>query len=249
VSDLPSSFDNEPQSTFADEKPELQPGEVALHNRSWIEIWQMAITRPSVATYEDILRDRVVTVGRGLTWVVLSFFLAIFVSVILQIILGESFTYGDNNSLGYDGDFGVLTLFCVPFVVAIALAIWIAIVGINHLVAQAMMQGSAKFDQVVFAMAAFTAPLTIINVIVGYIPVIGEIIYILVWIYAFALAVIALKAAHQFDWLKSIFSNSVLLGFGACCICGLVYSLLADPSNNAFQEFFDSLFTPTPFGQ
>ena len=244
-----NTFDSDlSQSTFADEEPKLKRGELVIHDRTWQEIWKMALTQPSMETYEDILRDRVVTVGRGATWVFIAFIISYVAGSISQLIFGNLYTFGTESDASFTGGFGIIGIICSPVFAGIGVGFWLIFVGIIHLVARYLLGGQGDYNQIVFGIASFQAPISIIAGLANFVPFVGLCVNFLLWLYSLVLAVIATNAVYQFGWLKAIIAYFALPLLLVCCICGCFIFALSS-ADGGFQDIIDSLVSPTPFGR
>ena len=76
-------------------------------------------------------------------------------------------------------------------------------VGILHLIAR-MMGGTGEFGKYAYLVAVFQAPLTIVQAVVGLVPILGGCISLVATIYGFVLTYFATKVAHNLTSGKAI---------------------------------------------
>jgi hypothetical protein len=73
-----------------------------------------------------------------------------------------------------------------------------------------LLGGKGNLDQLIYAEATFSAPLLLISNILGSVPYL-YLLNVPLGIYSFVLSVMAIKAIHQFGWLKAIVSSLAVL--------------------------------------
>ena len=188
---------------------------------SWSEVWINALTRPSVATFEGFVQDPNATDQRAYTWVFVSSLTSFAISVVLSTLLVAVLGTDMPGGLGAAG---ALLALCMPFGAAFALGVFMVIAGITQLIAGAL-GGTGTYSKLVYAFAAYMAPLTLIQGVLSPIPLITYLQYPL-WIYGIVLNVIAVKAVHKFGWGKAIASSVVFVGIlvlVVCVIIGILY--------------------------
>ena len=141
---------------------ELEPSVVsqAAESFSWSEAWFRAVTRPSVATFESLLQDSNATTQRAYIWVAISALIAYLVSLALTTVFGA--VLGEGTIVELVGGLAICG-FCgaivVPFLSVLTLLIN---VGLMHLCAR-VLDGPGTFDQLLYAAAAYQAPLSVIG--------------------------------------------------------------------------------------
>jgi uncharacterized membrane protein len=180
--------------------PSAHPPGEAPATYTWFAAWRAALTRPSVATYTDLLLDPRASLGRAVAWLFVSTLLAYLMGLALQTLLFPS-VLGEILREAGDVAPGVLLAFslaCTPFVAASAIATYLAGFGLVHFIASALgSQGS--YTQVVYAHAAYLAPLGMLTTVLGMIPLINCLTLPLA-LYSFGLQLMALKASTRLSW-------------------------------------------------
>lgn len=205
---------------------------------TWQEVWTQAITRPSVETFEYLLGDPQVSPNRAYIWIAVSSAVGAVIQLILSFIFQSIF--GTNTLLIFNGTssqnfenttevspalnliFGVI---CgIPLAVVGALIFFVIISFILNLIARAL-GGTGEYQDMVYAMSTYTAPMTIINGVLGGIPIVNLLV-LFTGFYAFVLQIIAIKTVHRFGWGQAILTAFVpiifICGLFACCIFALV---------------------------
>jgi hypothetical protein len=206
--------------------PAAEPG----RSLSWSEAWLAALTRPSVEAYEELARDPNATTNRAYLWIIVS-------TLIGALIQGLVFLV--NRDTVFAG-LGLTTLICVAVVGGvIGFFIWsIVTQGIARI-----LDGQGMYSQLAYALAAYAAPLYIINSVLAYIPILNC-LSIVTGIYAIVLNVIAVKAVHQFSWGRAIAASFILwLGLLVLVACLVIVALviLAPAIGNIFSNIVNEI--------
>jgi uncharacterized membrane protein len=179
----------------------------ALPTFSWFSAWRVALTRPSVATYTDLLLDPRLSLRRAAGWLftasLLSYLLAImlqatvFPSTLVDVIREASAT-GPQEFQATPTFLLIFSLACTPFMAAGFLATYLISFALLHFIASALgSQGS--YTELVYAHAAYLAPLTLLTALLGMIPVVNCLTLPLA-LYSLGLQLMALKAATRMTW-------------------------------------------------
>jgi len=225
------------------------PGGASL---SWPQVWMRALTQPSVVTYEELIRDPGARPGRAYIWVVVASLIEFFVVMLGQLALVGSFGGDLQDALPMIGLLGSSVLICgAPIVAVLSLLALMISAGISQLVAGAL-GGIGTYSRLVYAIAAYLAPLSIITSVLGLIPFLGVCLIFPLGIYAIVLNVIAIKAVNQFDWGKAILSSAAILGMilGIAVVLAavviLILALLGPAVGNVFSNIIETLPTPGP---
>ena len=142
-----------------------------------------------------------------------------------------------------------LFLLCFSPVGAVLGVIGITIsVGLTQFIAR-VLGGTGSFFKLIYAYAAFTAPLFLITSILQPIPVVGRCLSVPLGIYSLALYIIATKAVNGFGWGKSILAVIIIpmaIGLLLVCILSLLLILLVPDSGGLFPDLAMALSTATP---
>lgn len=170
--------------------------------RTWGRIWLAAVTRPTVATYQDLARHP--QVGSRDAWIWL---------------LGSGLLSGVFMS---QGSVHVRTGAAMDSSLALAIAVfalmavlsWASFAACIQGIAR-LMKGGGNYQSLIFVFAAFNAPLMLLTSGLSLVPRGGAILMVL-YLYWLALYSVAVRAAHQVSWLKAagavLFSLAVLSG-------------------------------------
>ena len=201
---------------------------------TWFEAWRAALTRPSVATYTDLLLDPRAGLGRAVAWLFVSALLAYLIGMALQSLLFPSVLAEVIREAGETAPAGLwstpgallaLSLACMPFIAAFAVASYLAGFGLVHFVASALgSQGS--YTQLVYAHAAYIAPLGMLTTVLGMVPLVNCLTLPLA-LYGFSLQLMALKASTRLSWGRVLAVLAILALFVILLAVVLAFGLLA----------------------
>jgi hypothetical protein len=170
--------------------------------RTWVRIWLAAVTRPTVATYQELARHPQVGSKEAWIWLLGSSLLSgVFIS--LGSVRARTSAAMDSS----------LALAIVIFAL-IAVLSWASFAACIQGIAR-LMKGGGNYQSVIFVFAAFNAPLMLLASGLSLVPR-GDVILMVLYIYWLALYSVAVQAAHQFSWMKAasavLFSLAVLMG-------------------------------------
>ena len=191
---------------------------------TWFEAWKLVVTQPYEESFETVLADPQASPNRAYTWVFVAGLIGGVLDVGAQSIRGSIFNnlfaFNNNNNLNFSPICGVI---CTPVGAALAVVFLIIAVGLQHLVARAV-GGKGLFDDLVYACAAFAAPLSLISSALGLVPLLGC-FSIFVYVYALGLNVIAVKTVHRLDTMRAIIAVFWWIPAGVLC-CVLSVALI-----------------------
>jgi tetratricopeptide (TPR) repeat protein len=188
-------------SSLAPEELVFPPGE----RLSWGETWTRVLTRPSVASFERVLRDPQASAKRAYTWVFFGALIGNLFSWCGVILVSR----GNADVLGAASEVWGGSLLCAPpqaLMAGLGAILGLAIrAGITQWIARAL-GGRGKFPQLAYATAAYLAPLTITMGAVSAIPYVNLLILPLA-ISGLVLNVMAVKAVNRFGWGEAIVAS------------------------------------------
>jgi hypothetical protein len=208
---------------------------------TWMDVWVSAITEPSSRTFENILRDPGASARRAYGWVFFSSLFGFFISFLLQIVLNKEVL----DTLGVDptaplalGIFGGILLCAGPLASLFAVIGVIINSGLTQWIATGL-GGKGNFSQLVYAVAAFTAPITLISSFVAAIPLVN-LISIFLGLYALVLNIIAIKAANRFGYGSAIVTL-LLLWVGAAVVMAFIVAMTLVLFGPAIGDIFQNI--------
>lgn len=200
---------------------------------TWLEVWILALTQPSVPAYERIINDPAATSARAYTWILVTALIGYGISAFFQLA-------GDSEVAQ-----GGLLVCGAPVAAVLSVGGFIIAAGLINIVARAL-GGSGTYPQLACAMAAYVAPLSLISSVISPLRVLGLLIVPL-GLYGMALNVIAVKATHRFGWGEAIASSAVILAL-ACAAAALIalLAVMGGGIEDVFSNIVDQLGTPQP---
>jgi hypothetical protein len=193
-----------PKNDFEDDKYKNVPG----REYTWQEVWTMALTRPGVATFEEILRDPQANKERAYKWVFWTGTIGVLVNLIIGVIQVSSIY----SQRGYRFDVGaVLPTFGCSLLLGGALVLLFFVIGnvITQFIAR-MLGGVGGYGEYLYAAAAFSAPLMMVNVAINAFTTdttslgLMGLVSLALGIYQLVLMAMAIKAVNQFGWFKTV---------------------------------------------
>lgn len=171
---------------------------------SWFGAWRAALTRPSVATYTDLLLDPRVSLRRAGAWLLTAALLTYLLGITVQAALFPGTLVeaireaSENAPQGFQLAPTVLlvaSLACAPFMAGVFLASYLVGLALLHFIASALgSQGS--YTELVYAHAAYLAPLTLLASMLGMIPIV-HCLTLPLGLYSLGLQQMARKAATR----------------------------------------------------
>ncbi|MHC1782521.1 MAG: YIP1 family protein [Anaerolineaceae bacterium] len=233
---------------MSEESMEPAPSQPA-ESLTWFDTWIQAVTRPSVATFERIVRDPKASTTRAFLWVFITSLIGYAFIMAGQMAFGGSTgaaMLGGRSNLG-GGEALMIFLCQTPIMAVLSIVGLVISAGITTLIARAL-GGSGTFSQLVYAFAAYQAPLALVSGVLGAIPFVIFLSFFLGF-YGIVLNVIAVKAVHRFGWGRAIVSSVVIL-FGILVLIAVVtiaiLALMGPAIQNVFNNVIQQIGTPMP---
>jgi len=152
----------------------------------WYKVWLDALFRPSVAGYETFLQDVHATPKRAYIWLIISGLINGVITAFVQPPQRRS----------------IVIVVGAPLHALAVVLFFIGIAGLIQLLAQ-VLGGTGTYSKLVYTLATFNAPTTIISSLLLLIPY-GLWINAAFGVYVAVLSTIAVKVVHQFEWRKAI---------------------------------------------
>ena len=176
--------------------------------RTWVRIWLAAVTKPTVATYQELARHPQVGSMDAWMWLLGSSLLSGFF-MSLGPVQARTGTAMDSR----------LALAVATFAL-IAVLSWASFAACIQGIAR-LMKGGGNYQSLIFVFAAFNAPLILLTSGVSLVPR-GGVILMVLYLYWLALYSVAVRAAHQFSWMKAAAAVLVSLAVFSGTLFGLV---------------------------
>jgi hypothetical protein len=193
---------------------------MATANRSrrqalWGRVWTQAVFRPSVTTFEHLMRDSQAQYSRAYLWVFTTVFLAMGAGVTFLFVEGDAALAEKFGSMGAALAFGVL-----PAAVLFAVlggGAWVLLTEIWAAATDALIghnpEDGMAYDRLLYAFSAFLAPLVALSVLAALfasfrLPAL-HLVQAAICVYALALAILAARAAYHASWTRTILCTLV----------------------------------------
>ena len=217
----------------------------AAESFSWSEVWLRAVTRPSVVTFESLLQDPNATTQRAYIWIVSSALIAYLISLALTAVLSEVLQAGAIVELALGlAICGLCGAIIAPLLSVLALVVN---VGLMHLCAR-ILDETGTFGQLIYAVAAYQAPLALISGVLGVVPGVRYLAFAIA-IYVIVLNVIAVQSVHRFGWGKSVVCAVVVpivLTVLLACVIIAILMLIGPAVGSVFSTIIEEIGTPMP---
>ena len=218
---------------------------------SWSEVWISALTKPSVETYDRLVRDPNASANKAYLWVFICALIGYALSSLISLAIGALFETSSIPGFETSALFGssiVALVCCVPIFAILAVVGLIINSGLTQLIARAL-GGTGTYSELVYANAAYVAPLSLVSSILGAIPFVNLCLGIPLAIYYIVLNVIAINAVNRFGWGKAVVSALIVpvanLVFVSCGVIAML-ALLGPQIGDVFSDIVRELSTPVP---
>ncbi len=207
-----------------------------------IQTWLNVLTHPGETVFQEERTKPQATLANAIIWIIIAGVIAAIFGAIgaaisgalgtgaglMQTILSQADLppeahqqmlriFAARTAGGGAGLFGALcgTLFIVPIFFLIGSGIFFVIAK--------LFGGDGDFSEQTYLLATFTAPITIVNAVIGVVPYLGGCVTFFISIYQLVLTYYAIKVSHNLSSGKAIMTVLVpILVIFACVICGFV---------------------------
>jgi hypothetical protein len=212
---------------------------------SWSETWNKALTHPSEASYVEIANDPGASPRKAYIWVFVSSLIG------YAFYMGLSSLFG-TNGMGTQGArlFGssLAAVLCGAPIGGLTAVLGVMIsAGLSQWIAHAL-GGTGTYSKLVYAIAAYAAPLALISLLLGVIPYLNC-LSLPLGLYGIYLNITAVKAVNTFSWGKAVLSSAVifiLLIVLMAVVVIAILSLLGPAIGNVFSTVATGVMTPIP---
>ncbi len=205
-----------------------------------IQTWMNVLTHPGESAFQEERAKPQATLANAIIWIIVAgIFAAIFAAIgsaingalgtgagFMQTMLNQMDLPPDTRqqmltalaarSAGAGaGVFGALctTLFIVPIAFLLGSGIYFVIAKIFG--------GTGDFSEQTYLLATFSAPIIMVNAVIGVVPYLGGCITFFISIYQLVLTYFAIKVSHNLSSGKAIMTILIpILVVFACVICG-----------------------------
>ncbi|HTP01030.1 MAG TPA: YIP1 family protein [Anaerolineales bacterium] len=220
---------------------------------SIFQTWVDALTKPYQGTYAAIARSPRASSTNAFLWVFISSLILSFLSVLvagaMRNRMMEQFGIGQNLPRG--GGLAFAVICGAPIAAVLAVLFFALFVGIMHLIARAF-NGRANFDQLAYAIAAISVPVSLIQAalrLLGAIPFVGycfDLVSLLLSLYALVLMVVAVMGVEQIGLGGALLAVLILpVIICLCVVCAVIVGATAFAST--FRQFYNGGSNPFPF--
>lgn len=174
------------------EHPDFFKPQARRHTYQWHQVWTAVLTHPSTDTFYSILDDEHAGAGRAFAWVI--------VAGIISTSL--TFLFGDFGLSGIEALFGGVVL--GSFVGAFSLLVS----GLMMQSAAKIIGGQGTYGKYLYASAAFSAPLMLVNALIVPFATTQSLTLSLLTLgifgYQLVLTAMSLRAVNDFTWEQAI---------------------------------------------
>lgn len=178
--------------------------ESATPRYTWSEVWTAVLTRPSVQTFEEILRDPAATRQRAMRWITLTWIVyALFVGILtlgevsnLSVMpRGMNLSPSELRASMTTGLMCALPLLVLLGVLAFRLLVWAVQFVARRLVGESKNEQGA---QVAYTFASIQAPLNVLSLLFAALPAspILSLVSLAATIYQFYLMSLAVRTVY-----------------------------------------------------
>lgn len=181
---------------------------------TWAEIWTAVLTRPSVSTFQEILRDPAVSRRRAYTWMLLTWAITIVFMLFIMPTDIESLRaqlppdMQDISMSSLQSTMTMSMMCAVPFVLIIAMGMFRLMTWVVQLLARFVGAESKNESgtHIIYSFAAIQAPLNVISLLFLVLPAnpILLLISLAATFYQFVLMVVAVRAVYDLSWGRAI---------------------------------------------
>jgi len=212
------------ESPEPDEAPPASTDVPPLTRRPWHELWSDALFNPSVRTYSDLLNEVDRSGKRVFGWYVATILLGLIITLPVALFFSD-LPYVD--VLEETMASMLFALFCgLPLAVGLGYVGFLIGVGLSNIVATSIFNGQGTYWDLVFAVACYTFPLSVITNVLSIfteIPVISCVTIPLTLglsLYYYVLNVISIQAVHKLKWWEALLSSAFAISVALVLVCG-----------------------------
>ena len=214
----------------------------------WYQVWLKAITEPKEATYQDLVTRPGVSLGKACLWVGVVGVISAIISLGFFVVFGGMSFLGPwsqetSDALSFLTGSAIFLVCLVPLAGAFAVFGLLFSSGISHLLARAL-GGTGSYEQLAYAIAAYTAPGSLVSSAVSFIPCVGPLVGLPFSFYLLFLNVLAIKAVHHLSWGRAVISSVLFVAFVLfilSCVVIVILALLGPAIGNVFSGIVEEI--------
>ena len=173
-------------------------------------MWLTALTRPSVATYERLLRQQHDAARSAHAWLFISSVIGSSISSLVPVVMQVARRQPVDTAL----------LLAIPLASIVTMLVWVMFVGCTQGIAR-LLRGGGSYTEAAFACALFSAPLTIVVNALSLIPHSGWLLLGL-YVYWCFLYIVAVRAVNQTSWIKAVTAVLMSVLLVSCVVLGAI---------------------------
>jgi hypothetical protein len=209
------------------ENPEDQPD--LEGPKPFYRVWFTALTRQNVHVYAHLLEAPEAGVSRALEWQIYSQFVLLTVGAgveFLQIPIFPESTGRQALRLaasifaGFASEVDRVWFFAALILIGTLLsALALLLTGAVQNLLALLLGGEGDFSRTVYALSAYGVPLTLLAALLSFLPQTAPLLLV-IGVYALALNLRALRAAHALSGLRAVLAVILLPGLVLCLLFG-----------------------------
>ncbi len=173
-------------------------------------MWLTALTRPSVATYERLIRQPHAPARSAYTSVFISSLIGGSISSLVPFV----------SQLAQQQPVDTGLLLAIPVTSMVTMLVWVTFVGCTQGIAR-LLRGEGTHTQAAYACALFSAPLTIVVSMLALIPRSGFLLLCL-YVYWCVLYVVAVQAVNRMSWIRAVTAVLMAVLLVSCMVLSVV---------------------------
>lgn len=205
----------------------LSKSKKPVRTYSVFDVWMTVLTIRDVSAYEEVLKDPQAGLGRAFTWMAVA---GVVNALVFPFLLALNPQYAEMATLPEFQNLNMNAFLVLMTVVMLFLAplgniINLAVFGGVQSFLAGFFGGTGNFTRTVYAIAAFSAPITMMVSLVSIIPIVGQCLTFPLSIYSLVLNVRALRAAHSISTgaaIGVIFAPGILIFIFMCLLIFLL---------------------------
>ncbi len=176
----------------------------------WTSMWLTALTRPSVATYEGLIREPHASAGSAYTWVFISTLIGGSIISLVPLV----------SQWAQQQPVDITLLLAIPVTSIVTVLVWGMFVGCTQGIAR-LLRGGGTYTKAAYASSLFSAPLTIAVSVLSLIPHTGWLLVCL-YIYWCFLYIVAVQAVNRISWIKAVTAVLMSVLLVSCVVLGVM---------------------------
>lgn len=207
-----------------------------------IQTWMNVLTHPGEAAFQEEQHHPQAKLSTAIIWVAISGVVAAIFNGIGALIGGGAMS-GTMQSIlsnpdippemrdmigqyaGAAGGGGFFAAFCGALI--LTPIVFLIVSGILFVIAK-MFGGDGEFEEQTYLLSTFGAPLTMVNAVIGIVPILGACLGLLIGLYQLVLATMAIKVSHNLDTAKAVMVVLVpVVVIFLCFICIFAVALIS----------------------